>query len=59
MYTSTYEMEKLAKLKYSELVQYSEINSILRIEKQQEKRAKRSVPSSTCLAKKSTCSGCA
>jgi len=59
MYTSTYEMEKLAELRHHELMLNAERNRILRVGKKQKKRAVRNATSPTCLTTESTCNGCA
>jgi len=57
MYTSTYEMEKLAELRYHELTMNAERKRILRIGKKQKKRAARNTASLAYLPRKSACNG--
>ena len=57
MYTSTYEMEKLAELRHHELMLNAERNRILRIGKKQKKRAARNTASLAYLPRKSACNG--
>ncbi len=57
MYTSTYEMEKLAELRHHELMVNTERNRIARVGKKQERRAVRNAASLAYLTRESTCNG--
>ncbi len=57
MYTSTYEMEKLAELRHHELMVNTERNRIARVGKKQKRRAVPNTASLAYLTRESTCNG--
>lgn len=59
MYTSTYEIEKLAELRRDELIQNAETNRMILSARRREKATVRNPASSSYPIKKSTCNGCA
>ncbi len=59
MYTSTYEIEKLAELRRDELVRNAEIDRMLQSTRRRVKKTARVVSSSSVPVKESTCRGCA
>ncbi len=59
MYTSTYEMEKLAELRHYELVQNAERNRLFRSTRRRGKKTARVFPSPSCSVKEPTRGRCA
>lgn len=59
MYTSTYEIEKLAELRRDELIRNAEINRLCQSPQRRGKKTVRFFSSSSCPVQESTCNGCA
>jgi len=59
MYQSTYELEKLARMKHTEFLERAERSRRFRFIRLRKREDRRPIALSSCSASKSTCNSCA